>query len=81
MVNSKAKQMNLIHIFLYRKGRRLFIYNTNTIKAHEKYVPLAIIQDENEIKSSLGSIPSFIDEISVYKYCEGRLIFLENLNL
>ncbi len=60
---------------------RLFMYNKNTIEPHEKYVPLAIIQDENEIKSSLGSIPSFIDEISVYKYCEGRLIFLDDFNL
>jgi len=60
---------------------RLFIYNKNTLEAHEKYVPLAIIQDENEIKSSLGSIPSFIEEVSVYKFCEGELIFLENIAL
>lgn len=60
---------------------RLFIYNKNTIKGHEKYVPLAIIQDENEIKSSLGSIPSRIKEISVYMHCEGKNLFIENLDI
>jgi len=60
---------------------RLFIYNKNTLKSNQKYVPLAIIQDANEIKRSLGSIPSFIDEISAYKYCKGELIFLENIAL
>lgn len=60
---------------------RLFIYNKNTIQSHEKYVPLAIIHHEKDIDNFISSFPSMIDEISVYKHCNGELNFLENLKI